>query len=135
MAIKREIKFRAWDKRLNEMVYSNKEDVFYINTKGAMFMYAVPKSGSGLKTEYVIDYEIMQFTGLKDSKGKDIYEGDILSYLFEDGYLSIGFVYWDTTTSSFMVDEGGEPDPTWYEYLNNITVSGNIYESHELLEK
>jgi len=126
----REIKFRAWDKRLNEMVYSNKEDVFYINTKGAMFMYAVPKSESGLKTEYVIDYEIMQFTGLKDSKEKDIYEGDII-YVAGLGNC---LVSWDKSDACWLFKQP-ESSYGYQDILEDIErIVGNIYDNPELLE-
>ena len=50
----REIKFRAWDKLTQRMIYR----VF--NTRNDE------------------DYILMQYTGLKDKNGKEIYEGDII---------------------------------------------------------
>lgn len=69
----REIKFRCWHKERNKML-----DVFGIN-------FRTPATVQVLTDEYkyfdelLSCVELMQFTGLKDCNGVDIYEKDILT--------------------------------------------------------
>jgi YopX protein/Resolvase, N terminal domain len=66
----REIKFRAWHKQVKAL-----KPVEWINLKGDLLK--VPFYGNWAKSSCVL----MQYTGLKDKNGKEIYEGDIVKWL------------------------------------------------------
>ena len=128
----REIKFRAWNKEKKEM----RKDV---DTVGR-FYTTFDRSDGRFRTNEEV--EIMQFTGLQDENGVDIYEGDIinLSYEYFDGHFRdneiVGKVYFED--SSFRMsykkyDEIREWRIDEPEILS-IEVIGNIYENPELLE-
>lgn len=126
----REIKFRAWDKVENTMCYFDNPH-WILDTLKLMFgdnglhVYNL-QNGSGGD-----DYELMQYTGLKDKNGKEIYEGDIVKrpngdtgdvIWFKGGYWGVNSEFSDW---SYMFD-CNEPE--------NHEVIGNIYESKELLQ-
>jgi uncharacterized phage protein (TIGR01671 family) len=70
----RQIKFRAWHKVRKEMyeVYGLTSEYVFKKTDDGVGNPGVP--------DKLEDVELMQYTGLKDKNGKDIYEGDILAY-------------------------------------------------------
>lgn len=126
----RDIKFRAWDSRNNEMVYSSETDCFYINTKGVLFMYAIPKSESGLEVAYHKSYEVDQYTGFQDSSGVEIYEGDIVDY---NGASEVVFIDGCFNVKGFYETSQDYPTMAFSESYS-FKVIGNIHESPELLK-
>ena len=127
------IKFRAWDGRNEQLAYSDREDCFYIDKKGAFFMYAVPKSESGLITEYYKSYDLMQFIGLKDGDNNELYQGDII-----EDHIGIGVIVWCDKNCSFKVSYRKGNMGKWFlDYTDNelktILRIGNVYEDKGLL--
>lgn len=120
----REIKFRAWIKEVDEI-----REVEYINFWKKKISY--PKK---FCKEYYLnadfdEIELMQYTGLKDMDGKEIYEGDILFESFREEYFKVVF-----ENGSFRA-EVDEYSLDLEDYAHICEVVGNIYENPELLEE
>lgn len=119
--MKREIKFRVWDDNL-KVLYTPEMDQEIKN------LWRIPNTQGG-----IIDYPngtLMQYTGLKDKCGKEIYEGDICKN--PDGIVSVVF-----EEGCFFVV--GDNDCPLFVYSSDreilIEIIGNIYKNPELLEK
>lgn len=115
----REIKFRAWDKLNKEMF--NVEIIDFQERK----LYK--DSVSYCKFENI---ELMQYTGLKDMKGKEIYEGDIVT--LHNGKYKVIF---NTEEARFVLrdDEFELEIPFTNNNSKRMEIVGNIYENSELL--
>jgi hypothetical protein len=114
----REIKFRAWNKEENEMCISTSHLESWFNQP---------------------HYIPLQYTGLKDKNGKEIYEGDIVKLWFDEGEE----VFWNSFLVKFFEGcficeflQGDTEEYPIFEYWNDskdLEIIGNIYENPELL--
>lgn len=152
--MKREIKFRAWSNKSKEML-----DWFCIcqsafNRGETHLMYAVFTDPS-----FVNDcgYILMQYTGLKDKNGKEIYEGDIVELvggtcdflscgIYDDqkykigdkmiiqclssGFTLCGLNMYDCTLPNRV---GKVDNYTLWNHARSLKIIGNIYENQNLL--
>ena len=138
----REIKFRVWDKTSDSMLYQDDFERVELDTKNKMVTLIAEEESD--KSHYVLDYEdgieaeILQYTGLKDKNGKEIYEGDILSIKIYSGDKVIveGKTVVEFKDGCFGVIWGHDKA---FLSLNSFfkakfEVIGNIYENPELLE-
>lgn len=125
----RDIKFRAWDEVSEKML--NWNEFLDTNMKNT---FIAPES-TGLI--------LMQYTGLHDKNGKEIYEGDIVlldCYYYEEPAFSGEFkvIYDDINGMWLLVDlENKDRGFAFGEirsyYKAEIEVIGNIYDNPELL--
>jgi len=130
----KEIKFRAWDKTLRLMGNvdvlewnvgrkndgSDKELIYIRANKPTQYEM---QTGSG---KHLKEYVLMQYTGLKDKNGKEIYEGDIVinGDFVPDAYA------WNEWKRQVVYDN----EQTMFTGLDGerIKIIGNIYENPEL---
>lgn len=124
----REIKFRAWDESRKQMIYqfgTLAEDKPQLMTDNDDRLIC----GHYMPNEDWCEPALMQYTGLKDVNGKEIYEGDVVNYWLSHDSGGI------TVTSQVE----------WFKYafrlnrlwllteIRAIEVIGNIYENPELI--
>lgn len=118
----REIKFRAWDKKHKEMLLGNSPSLwlsFYGKVVQGFDEY-------GESDDWSNKVILMQFTGLKDKNGKEIYGGDITKHEYLDKqYLEE--VTWSNNRMGWVGIDNS--------YINSYEVIGNIYENPELLKE
>ena len=128
----RKIKFRAWNKQYKIMCYDNEDNTAnywdgYYNSVVGTLNYILLDDGKSF-------YELMQYTGLKDKKGKEIYEGDILK--IEN--IDYAKVYYDEDRMAWGLQAIGEwylDSPLLSDSTNlDLLVVGNIYDNPELLD-
>ena len=148
----RPLRFRAWDKI--EKVMCQVEVINF--QKGCLLRGNSPTEGHlqadgnlfihGFESGHFVrwaDLELMEYTGLKDKNGKEIYHLDIIKTDCETQFGKVegeSTVVWSDRYLGFgiegpFVDGWGVRSFTSMFYLSEIEIIGNIYENPELLEE
>ena len=140
----RDIKFRCWDTENKQMLKVQEldfEDTFY----GGRLSIRTDQYNDYFDIEDMI---LMQYTGLKDKNGKEIYEGDIAKITEKKNILKhkvipmkpiIAEISWSEEYLAYILITTSVKDAfeNLADYLEeyDIEVIGNIYDNPELLEE
>lgn len=127
--MKREIKFRVWSGfEMTHDVIIGKFGAFYVNPSNNGLDINDSASLTPFNTKYPDNFPVMQYTGLKDKKGLEIYDGDIIIYNFKTPVTDGEFqspVFFDEFM--WLTNEHS------LNRICNIEVIGNIHQNPELL--
>lgn len=111
------IKFRAWDKKEKKMIEVQE---MYFNWKEE---WVVVEGYIDLQ-----DFELMQYTGINDKSGKEIYENDIIE---TKGYVTV--VRYEAPKFCCRYDKG-KAEMMDFDPFEECEVIGNVYQNPELLK-
>lgn len=129
----REIKFRAWNVTQSKMLNNvgvhpdlamdlSADDEYYKTNEDGRYLI-----GLGFD-----NYKVMQYTGLKDKNGKEIYEGDIMQGI--TGYISTIVFHEGIFCCRAENDHPNKGHMMSLSMVDTSAVIGNIYENPELLK-
>jgi uncharacterized phage protein (TIGR01671 family) len=118
------LKFRAWNKKIKEMV-----DLHKITPMALAIQPELAGGGTGVYIPDHPDLDIMQSTGLKDKNGKEIFEGDIVMRRnsSEPGIIHYAKGRYEVVRKIAV----NSSDLTYTEI--NTEVIGNIYQNPDLI--
>lgn len=133
----RTIRFRAWDK-WNKNFYTGHIHSYMLTLKGDL-VASIPGDDGELEgweadKKATERFVLMQYTGLKDKNGKEIYEGDVVTIFGNE--TNTGVVEYKTQNeekypvNGWILNSYGE----WLTIWPDCEVIGNIYENPDLIK-
>ena len=145
----REIKFRVWDKAehrmfdVEQLVFDPNGELVSIYSYGPDFSNDLDAL-MGEKPD-LNEAVLMEYTGLHDKNGREVYESDILRVTDEDGESYVATVKWFGDEGYPAFDLEGIPATRFYDAnalstifnsgVETCEVIGNVHDSHELSEE
>lgn len=138
----REIKFRVWDNATSIMVFTGFHVIGEVTAFGGIEEHiAQNRCGASSSIERWNDMALMQFTGLNDKTGREIYEGDLPGGIYQGGV-----VKWCDNCHGWSLGiaeiEGHchqcDGDFMWRDFVDDVQegkteVAGNIHENPDLV--
>lgn len=121
MSTQRELKFRVWD------------NVDYMSKP-----FTLQSMNNAERTEFTSDCVVMQYTGLRDRNGREIYEGDVVQEVYEESEcgpaaaFATPVVFMD---GAFCLDDGEPLFELQEDKDHDWQVIGNIHENPELVAR
>ena len=106
----KDIKYRAWDEVRKKMYFPER---LFCKKDGTVWHVDLGDTSRIIGQQ---GFELMQYTGLKDSNGKEIYDGDILEVKDSNGVICRTVV--EYTEGAFRVDKWYPKEPTSIEHVN-----------------
>jgi len=136
--MQREIKFRAWDKEYKTWALDYE---VYISLDGCLWEDSAKKFNTPnqeISWSNTGRYVLVQYTGLKDKNGKEIFEGDIVEYAPNDIFYKWQVLWGKRLARYYLLSLEKDIRPD--SYLNedialNCEIIGNIYKNPELLRE
>lgn len=130
--MKREIKFRIWNKVDKVMLLPESQCDLILSLGGYLY------SRFDKEWETMDNYVVMQYIGLEDKNGSNIYDGDIIEirHPYKDRMFS-GVVSWEGymwSCKEFYFTHFDVPSEIFSEGTEYIEIIGNIYENTELIK-
>ena len=128
----RTIKFRVWDEETSKMYAGNDAIVTF---SGELEEVYVRRNNM---VDELIDYKLMQSTGMKDTKVNEIYEGDVVEVKDSTptakhfGKTDIGIVKYECSEYVVNTKKGGIRMSGGL-FRPDLKVIGNVYENPELI--
>lgn len=121
----RKIKFRVWNKGKNQWVHGPGHEPNILGETILLGGFCI------VPVAQLNDLEVLQYTGLDDKDGKEIYEGDIISGEFFD----TEYHHAETIKHEVVFNNGAYNIASSNWHKPTLEIIGNIFENPELLKK